>query len=477
MKRILLILLPIVLVACEEGTPFANMAPDTKIFLDEIKLEGDNRLNSVLTLHWIGEDQDGYVTGYELSFDNLSWSFTERTDSTFRFDIPEGSDTNDIDFYVRAIDDKGEVDPEAAFLRVPIKNTPPTALLDTINVVPDVVYSAWSVFFTVDDLDGFETLDSTFVRINDGAWFAIDRNVNFLTFVPVNSGQEGLQEARVYTGLDARLQENLIDGVNVGGNNRLYLRNRDISRSFSEIDSTQEFLLRKRGSDLLVIDAHGANAANTVYFPILDQVYAGYDYINLQVEIPPFWAPTFGFILSEYDKVFWYSDGDDNLLQSQQLLMETAANQIQTYLNDGGKLLMSARFPVSFNDPGQKGSSLVFAFTPMDSLSSSRGQARIATNSKVFPTAGFAEYDTLVASGFIAGVDAFYPKDPANSMFEGELLSSGGWVGPPTIIAKSLFTNGQTNQVFVGVELHRLNQDVTALQSFFDRVLNVEFDW
>ena len=138
---------------------------------------------------------------------------------------------------------------------------------------------------------------------------------------------------------------------------------------------------------------------------------------------------------------------------------------------------MSARFPVSFNDPAQKGSSLVFAFTPMDSLSSSSGQARIARDGKVFPTAGFAEYDTLVASGFIAGVDAFYPKDPANAMFEGELLAVSGWVGPPTIIAKSLFTNGQTNQVFVGVELHRLNEDEAALQSFFNRVLNIEFDW
>ncbi|MDW3649770.1 MAG: hypothetical protein R8P61_22050 [Bacteroidia bacterium] len=477
MKRILLILLPIVLFACEEGTPFENMAPDTKIFLDEIKLEGDDRLNSVVKLHWIGEDQDGYVTGYELSFDNQSWSPTARTDSTFRFDIPLGSDTTDIDFYVRAIDDKGDMDPEPAFLRVPIKNTPPTALLDTINVIPDVVYSVWSIFYTVDDLDGFETLDSSFIRLNNGPWYAVDRNINFLTFVPVNSDQEGVQQAKVFTGLDARLQEKLIDGVNVGGPNRLYLRNRDISGSFSELDSTKEFSLRKRNSDLLVIDAHGANAANTVYFPILDQVYPGYDYLDLQTEIPPFWAPTFGFILSEYDKVFWYSDGDDNLLQSQQLLMEISANQIQTYLNDGGKLLMSARLPVSFNDPAQKGSSLVFAFTPMDSLSSSSGQARIARDAKVFPTAAFAEYDTLVASGFIAGVDAFYPKDPANAMFEGELLAVSGWVGPPTIIAKSLFTNGQTNQVFVGVELHRLNQDLPALESFFDRVLNIEFNW
>lgn len=478
MKKILFISFLALLFACEEGTPFENLSPDTKIFLDEIKLEGQNRLNSVVKLHWFGEDQDGYITGYELSFDGANWVSTQSTDSTFRFDISVGSDTSDIDFFVRAIDNNQVADPEPAYLRVPIKNTAPTALLDTVNVVPDTVFAAWSIFYSIDDIDGFETLDSTFIKINDGAWYPIDKNIEFLTFTPTASDQVGIQEGFVYSGLDARIQNRKIQGLNVGGNNQLYLRNKDISGTFSKTDSTKIFYLRQRESDLLVIDAHGADAANAVYFPILDQVYPGYDYLNLRAELPPFWAPTFTFILKEYDKVLWYSDGAELAAIGQQMLMEIAANQIQSYLNDGGKLFMTARFPSSFNDPNQKGQSLVFGFTPMDSLSSSSGQARIPTGNFAVPLGSFAAgYDTLVASSFLTGVDVFYPKDPANAIYEADIVSAGGWTGPRTVVARSLFTNGNTNQVFVGVELHKLNDNLPALTSFFTQVLTVEFDW
>ncbi|MEM6800011.1 MAG: hypothetical protein AAF696_01340 [Bacteroidota bacterium] len=479
MKHIYLFLFSLlILQACEEGNPLENMPPDTRIFLDEITLEGANRLNSVVKLHWLGEDQDGYISGYEVSQDAQNWGFTERTDSTFRFDIPLGSDTTDINFYIRSIDNKGAVDPEPAFLRVPIKNTPPTAKLDTVNLIPTVVYSAWSIFYRVDDLDGFETLDSSFIKINDGSWYPLDKNIDFLSFVPTASEQEGVQDGLVYVGLDARLQTKPIEGLIVGGENQIYLRNRDISGSFSEIDSSTIFIIRKRESDLLVIDAHGASAPDAVYFPILDKVYPGYDLLNLRDELPPYWAPTFELILKEYDKLFWYSDGAELDALGEQLLMEVAANQIQGYLNDGGKLFMSARFPNSFNDPGQKGTSQVFAFSPMDSLSSSTGQARIPSDSKVFPIADFGTaYDTLTAGSFLTGVDVFYPKDPANVMFEAELVSTGGWTGPSSIIARGLFTNGQSNQIFVGVELHKLNGAPLALENFFSQVLNVEFDW
>ncbi len=82
--------------ACETGSPLDNLPPDTKIFVDKIELSGPNRLNSVVRLRWSGEDQDGYVKGYELSFDEQNWDFVQETDSTFKFDIPVGSETTDI---------------------------------------------------------------------------------------------------------------------------------------------------------------------------------------------------------------------------------------------------------------------------------------------------------------------------------------------------------------------------------------------
>ena len=147
MRRILFILLMASLWACDTGEKLGNQPPETRIFLEEINLTGENRLNSVVRLHWTGEDIDGYITGFELSLDGQQWHFTTNTDSTFRFDLQVGTDTTDISFWVRALDNEDERDPEPAFLLVPIKNSPPTARFDTLNVVPDTVYSAWSVLY------------------------------------------------------------------------------------------------------------------------------------------------------------------------------------------------------------------------------------------------------------------------------------------------------------------------------------------
>ena len=89
MNRISLLLFTLIafLSGCDKGTLLDNLTPETKIFVDEINLYGEQRLNSVVRLHWIGEDQDGYVTGYELSINNGDWFKTTETDSTFRFDL------------------------------------------------------------------------------------------------------------------------------------------------------------------------------------------------------------------------------------------------------------------------------------------------------------------------------------------------------------------------------------------------------
>ena len=477
MRRILFILILASLWACDTGEKLGNQAPDTRIFLDAINLTGENRLNSVVRLHWTGEDVDGYITGFELSLDGQQWHLTTKTDSTFRFDLQPGSDTTDISFWVRAIDNEEERDPDPANLIVPIKNSPPTARFDTLNVVPDTVYSVWSVLYSVDDLDGIETLDSAFIKLNDSPWYPLERNISFLTFLPENANIAGDQRAQLYKGLDGEALTATIGGLKVGQDNRMYLRSRDIAGSFSQIDTSKSFFVRTQQSDLLVIDAHGSDGADDVYFPVLNDVYSGYDLLNLRAQFPPFWEPTFGFLLNLYDKIFWYSDGAE-VGPGQQLLIEVAAIQIQQYLNQGGKMFVTLKFPNSFNDPETRGQSLIFGFSPIDSLSSAPGQARLPKDSLLYPIGAFASrYNSLVSSAFIAGVDPFYPKDPANDMFLGQVIPVGGWTGPNTLGGRTLFSNGRTNQVFFSVELHRLNTDAAALRELFNQVLTVEFDW
>ncbi|MDX2250030.1 MAG: hypothetical protein SF052_24820 [Bacteroidia bacterium] len=481
MKRCLFACLVLsTLVACDPGEKLENLPPETKLFVESINVSGDQRLNSVVRLHWSGEDQDGYVNRYEFAINNANWFSTTQTDSVFRFDINFGSDTNNIVFSVRAIDNLGQTDPTPAELVIPIKNTTPVAVFDTINVIPDTVFSVWSVLWAVEDVDGQETLDSVFIRINQGSWYALDRLESFVTFIPTQPEQSGLQETQIFSGQKQTILPISLEGLNVEGSNRLYLRVRDIAGSFSEIDSTDEFFVRAKKSDLLVVDDHTDPNSDNTYFPLLGQIYPGYDYLNIRENIPPFWDPTFGFMLGLYDKVFWYSDGTQLSAFGQQLLIEVASTQIQLYLNQGGKIFFTARFPGSFTDPTSETAnrSPIFSFSPMDSLSTSPGQARIPIDSVVFPTAAFsAIFDPLVCSTFITGADPFYPKDPVNNLMTTNLVTAGGWVGPNVIAARTTYTNGKTNQVFVSVELHKLQKDPAALTKFMNFVLNSEFNW
>ena len=83
----------ILLGGCDKGEALPNQKPETTIFLDNIALTGEDRLTSVVRIFWSGTDRDGYVQGFEISFDEQEWSFTENYDSTFRFVLGQGSDT------------------------------------------------------------------------------------------------------------------------------------------------------------------------------------------------------------------------------------------------------------------------------------------------------------------------------------------------------------------------------------------------
>ncbi|MEM6262293.1 MAG: hypothetical protein AAGI38_07285 [Bacteroidota bacterium] len=472
-----LLLVSAFLISCKEGEKLANQAPETQIFLEEINLSGNDRLNSVVRMHWSGEDPDGYVAGYELSFDAQAWSFVTVQDSQFRFNIPPGSDTTDISFYVRAIDNEDFADPTPAFLSVPVKNTPPSMVLDTVKLIPDTVYGVFSTLWASEDLDGNETLDSLFIRLNDGPWYPLGRQISFATFVPTEPTQTGTQEAEVFLNLAPSLAPSRIQGLRVGQMNRVYVQARDIAGSLSPIDSSREFYVRPQTSDLLVVNVHSLPEPLELYQQILGQVYPNYDYLDLKNEIPPFWDPTFGIFLQQYDKVFWFGDGLQFTEFGDQMLMEVAGNQLQIFLNQGGKLFVTTKFSNDYNNREAAAISPIFSFSPMDSLSSSSGQARVTSGSIGTPINAFADFDSLECAVFTGGADPFYAKNSSNSVFTIYLIAAGGWVGPNTIGGTTRFRNGEINQVFFSMELHRLNQRPAAVQSLFDRVLNTSFNW
>lgn len=464
------------LASCEKGSPLGNMPPETRIFLDDIALTGPDRLNSVVQLHWSGEDEDGFVTGFELSFDNVNWAAVQTQDSTFRFDLLPGSDTTDIDFYVRALDNEETRDPTPAYLRIPIKNEPPVALLDTIKTIPDTVISVFATLWSVEDIDGENTLDSVFVRMNNGPWVPLPSTARFLTVVPSEPTQSGSQTAVLYVGAENQPQTAVMEDLRVGGDNQLYLRARDIAGTFSEIDTSASFYIRQQFSDLLVIDDHSVPAADATLLPAINSTYGSYDLWELSTNIPPFWDPVFFRTLSLYDKVLWYSDGAERSDFGLQLFLEIASSPLQLYLNQGGKLLVSTKFPPSFTGL-KNGISPLFGFSPMDSLSSSSGQARIGVGAELTPTNNFTGYPLLENTTFLIGASPFYSKEPSNDIYEADITRAAGWVGPSTVASRTLGTTGLTNQVFFSVELHTLTGVPASLEVLLDKVLNDELSW
>ncbi|MEZ4684830.1 MAG: hypothetical protein R3B47_01780 [Bacteroidia bacterium] len=412
MKKLLpFLLLPLLaLVACEEGNPLDNQPPDTRIFLDGIDLTGDARLNSVVRLHWSGEDRDGYIKGYELSMDNSAWTFVTQQDSVFRFPLNPGSDSNDIDFWVRAIDNLDAADESPAYLSIPIKNAPPVATIDSVKLIPDTVFTVFSALWEVSDLDGNETIDSVFIKLNDGAWYALQPSASFITIVPENPKQAGSQMSRVYVGSNARAENSMIEGLRLEGNNQLMIRASDIAGTVSDTDSSKSFYVKAQQSDLLVIDDHSDVAADNVLLPLLNDVTQNdFDYFRLAANIPPFWDPTFGKFLELYDRVFWYSDGAEQSSFGAQLFLEIASNQIQLYLNQEENCLLALPFQPVFRPRTQRnithfrflshGQSFIQQWTAPNRHRQPAESSRIV---QWLPS--------LTSSSFIIGADPFTPK-------------------------------------------------------------------
>lgn len=478
MKRaILFLLVAFALFSCRKGEKIGNLTPDTRISVSSINLTGEDRLRSEVQLNWLGYDEDGYILGYELSMDGTTWEFTEVTDSLFQFSLEAGQDTTDIEFYVRSIDDQNDVDPSPAYLRIPIRNSAPTAVFDTVNVIPDTSFIVTTFFIDVNDQDGQENLDSIFLKVNNGAWYSLPPSVRTVTLVPADPTNVGPVGSIVYTGAEASQLNAQIQGLNIEQDNILYLRASDIAGSESEVDTSEVFYVKQQTSDLLVVDAHAGGSATppeSILFPSLNRAYpAGFDRIDLRVNggvnRPILWSPTFSFFLSFYDKVYWYADESLDGFS----VLENAAGSVQSYLNEGGKMFINTGFPT-----GYQNTSVIHEFTPVDSISTSGGLARIPTNRAISPAGpDSSNYDTLRCSVFMGRSAPIYHKSTSEPMFRADILATGGWVGPDVVCARSINANGNANVVFMSVELHKLNNDSTAVETLYDQVFNNEFNW
>lgn len=476
---LLLILLTPGFIQCKRGNFKDNQPPSTRIFLEEINRVGDNRLNSTVYLSWFGTDPDGFVTGFEFSLDNQNWTYTSRNDSIFRFSLTAGNDTDDVDFWIRAIDNLGARDPNPAYLRIPLRNTPPIALFDAASSPQDTVHIAATFRWRATDADGDNTITRIEIKANDGDWIQIPRNSNLITVVLKKPYLSGTHSAELYIDNLQTPYSVEFDRIRYGDTNVFYIRAFDIANSVSQVDTSTSVVILPASNDLLVLAGQPGNIWD-IYRPILDQISPqGYDFIDLirnQGKFrPKFWNPTFRHLVSQYKKIFVFTDPTNfqNPITGQSAsLLVFMAPSIAHFNNLGGKSFITTTLTANSD---------ISAFSiayPIDGLVISGGQARLTADSTIFSVQGTpSQYPSMKPQFVLTGLVPIVRSPDSEPFYRAQLTRLQGWQGDNLVGVRRRNGQGNIQQVFFGVNLHHFAQDGSNLQTLLGQVLNNDFNW
>ena len=295
-----LMILPAALVAglsCSERIADAPLEPGVPRTLLWLFPDGEIAVGvSRQTIHWWGEDPDGLVRGFLVSFsavdvptttlpqpDTLRYTWVTTTDSLVLFPL----DTLFRNFLVgaRAVDDRFEglpeksvvrltpepfwdkndngirdgddqllatlgpaMDPRGAALTFPVRNTRPTISflagpLDQTRPLrqPDTTYTAATFAFKGADFDGDNTLRSYRIALNDtaeGRWLTLSLRDTIVTLVVPRSRSDGAGAevtADVYSGvfLGRRLLGQ-VEGLRLDALNTFYVQVEDVAGERSD---------------------------------------------------------------------------------------------------------------------------------------------------------------------------------------------------------------------------------------------------
>ncbi|MBN1448722.1 MAG: hypothetical protein JXA28_12390 [Bacteroidetes bacterium] len=474
MRTGLLLLALIMFSACSEtpNTPVENRPPETYL-----SLSPDGELRTTTSrqhIHWWGDDPDGFVAGYLISFDLTHWSFTTRNDSIFALSL-SGSDTV-YTFSVRAVDDQGNgvydadspfgpepftdenrngtydageafidlglADPTPAELRYPIRNSPPVVQFTQGSDVPETTFTVASFAWIGSDLDGDETIREYRYALNDtlnpASWKILPRSTTFITL----GESDGLRE----------------------GENVFYLRAVDIAGAESRLmrmpDTSRTWYVKKPKTDLLIVDDYGpADASAEFYRGVTDTLFGGRfrgaDVFDIRTGasstsrgkyLPPYINPTFIETLKLFRYILWYGDNNPTI--------EVAQLALPEYQASGGHILYTAAFPESAIDP--RGG--ITDYAPIDSLSPDPIRF-VPSGTRAEPDPESPGYPVLVrdAQGVpVAFIRDLYRKINARNLYRFE--ESTRWEGRPVVGVRS----GDSRFILLGFPLHRFDGDSNA---------------
>lgn len=463
------------------GSENANGNPQTYIAIDTIIRLGGDRLTSQVSLYWWGDDADGFITGYEFTFDDsvtdaTIWQFTGRQDSIFTLAPGAGEDTADYILHIRAVDNMGLKDATPARLRIPVKNSPPT-----VTIIPGInnpvqSFPVLKYYWSASDPDGDDNIAYYELYFNDttASPYVLDGNVSSAIFQAQDPAVMNFV-CSVYVNSNSIAEENTISGLTAYSDNTLYIRSVDLSGAASSFASAAPVYVKPVTGNVLLVDGYSASSPVGFYHDQLASAgiltadtirifeQSGGQYTQQSAD-----NITQARIFDLFDLIIWFSNDADN---SFSLAQKTTTD----FFAHDGKMLMSVYISSSF-DP----LSNFLDFTPVAALTDPPDTTLIleAGGQLIADAAGYPE---LQGTAIIGIVKPFILQLGAASLYKAELTAKDNttlalfpWTGNSTVIAKKTDAGGQTNFVLSALELQKLD-GLGTMPDFFQKVIINEF--
>lgn len=464
-----------------EGEMAENVAPETSTIIDTIIRFGDDRLESQVELSWWGDDADGFVTGYEFTFDAMitdatEWIYTDAQDSTFILAPPVGEDSSDFVFHIRAIDNFGLADASPASLVIPVKNSPPSIVIIPGLNNPVKSFPVLKYYWQGTDPDGEANLLQYELFFNDttAAPYILDKTVTSAIFEAVDPGA-GEFTCRVYPNTSEIANAENISGLKADTWNKLFIRTVDQSNAKSEFAVADSVYVKKVSSTILLVDGYSSTANENFYAShLINNGFGVFDTIQIfDTESGDYTQQSADNLTQEkvfdlFDLIIWFSNDAGN---SFSLAQKTTAS----FFNSGGKMLMSVYISSTF-DP----LSNFLDFTPISSLVDPEDTTLILDLGAQLEPAG-GGYPVLQGTSIISIVKPINLQIGATPLYNANLtakdeisLSLTPWTGNSTVMAKKYDLTGNTNFVISTLELHKLD-GLLNMDDFFQTILSDEF--
>ncbi len=422
-----------------------NQPPNTNlsIFPDSIIAPG----STLKTIRWWGDDPDGFVAGFRISFDSVNWGYTTKNDSTFVLNIT-GTDST-FRFFVAAVDDKGLIDPTPATNLYPVMNSPPSVRFDAGTEIPDTTFPLATFKWTGSDPDGVSNIRYYQYSLNDTNNFRrVSGSINLLTLTKDS-------------------------GLVLNSNNILYLRAEDGAGALSPItrmpDTSRTWFVKPVTSKILLIKdmplsqfTVAANYFNSAFDTIR------YDVLDIKSNsgklIPKIVNPMFIETLKLFDIVVWSANQGN--VTADNANFELAQNSLPFYLQSGRKLFFTTGLP---NAETQVQGSLI-NWVPIDSISSctialvSNGVSLINTDNS---------YPVLTASNLIQRVRGLKITEPGQIIYR--LPISTNCQTNTVVAVKEQALNPRN--ILMTVPVYYLNSDPNVSKVLFRKILIQEFGY